>query len=239
MALPDAVRPRRPRRETVWLVGGLLVLLGVVWIALLALQTAADANKQLLADKAAEATAIGQLSSALQTTQNQLKAHGVTPKAAPPSQIIQGVPGIQGVQGIPGPIGPSGAPGPSGSPGATGKTGATGAAGAQGAQGVQGVQGQPGANSTVPGPQGQPGQDGKPGQPPAGWTNTYPDGSVETCRRAANFDPNNPYYTCTTSAPSSPPPSPSPSPSQSQTAITGSVQAKAKPKTIVVATGPK
>lgn len=239
MTLPDSVRPRRPRRETVWLLAGLLIVLVAVGMAWLALQAAADANKQLQQEKQVEATAIGQLSTALQTTQNQLKQHGVVPKAPPPSTIVQGVPGIQGIQGIPGPIGPSGAPGPSGSPGATGKTGATGPAGAQGAQGVQG---QPGANSTVPGPQGpqgQPGQDGQPGKPPAGWTNTYPDGSVETCRPAANFDPNNPWYTCTTSAPSSPPPSPSPSPSPSQSAITGSVQAKQKPKTIVVSTGPR
>lgn len=234
MTFPESVRPHKPRRETVWILAGLLIVLVAVGMAWLALQTAADANRQLQQEKASEATAIGQLSTALQTTQNQLKEHGVAPKAPPPQTIVQGVPGIQGIQGIPGPIGPSGAPGPSGSPGATGKTGATGA------QGAQGVQGEPGANSTVPGPQGaqgQPGQDGKPGQPPAGWTTTYPDGSTETCQRAANFDPNSPWYTCTvTPAPSQ---SPSPSPSPSQSAITGSVQAKPKPRQVVVSTGPK
>lgn len=45
---------------------------------------------------------------------------------------------------------------------------------------------------------------GADGQPPAGWTTTYPDGSVETCTRSGSFDPRTPTYTCTVApAPSS------------------------------------
>ncbi|HEY3482522.1 MAG TPA: hypothetical protein VGL02_26830 [Streptomyces sp.] len=49
---------------------------------------------------------------------------------------------------------------------------------------------------------------GADGQPPAGWTTTYPDGSTGTCTRVSDFDPANPRYTCTRSAPptNNPPP---------------------------------
>lgn len=237
MTIPEAIRPRRPRRETVWIGAGLLLVLLVVGVAFAALRTAEQANRQLQSEKATEASAIGQLSNALQATQNQLKQHGVKPVAPPPTAIIQGVPGIQGIPGIPGEIGPSGPPGKDGispDPNAIASAAAKLIQPVPGPSGPAGPQGEPGQNSNVPGPHGQP------GQPPAGWTTTHPDGSTETCQRAANFDPNNPWYTCTvTPGPSSPPPSPSPSPTPSQSA-TAQTQATSKPKdTAVVSTGPR
>lgn len=47
------------------------------------------------------------------------------------------------------------------------------------------------------GPAGTAGANGSDGQPPAGWTTKRLDGSTETCQRAATFDFQNPYYSCT------------------------------------------
>jgi hypothetical protein len=47
-----------------------------------------------------------------------------------------------------------------------------------------------------PGAAGPPGPSGADGQPPFAWTTSYPDGSREECRRAAEFDPAAPRYDC-------------------------------------------
>lgn len=244
MTIPETVRPRRPTRETVgWAAGVMLVLL-VVGVALLALRTAEGANRQLAQDKAAESTAIGALSTALDQTRTQLQQHGVVPKAPPPSTIIQSVPGAQGavgpagatgpqgVAGSPGPIGPTGPAGAVGKTGATGPTGATGQTGPAGVAGPAGPQGDPG-------PAGAQGPAGASGQPPAGWTYTDATGATYDCERVSNFDPAAPRYTCTpTNTGGTPAPGPSPTPSQSATAGPG--QAKPKPKaTTIVSTGPR
>lgn len=227
MTIPEAIRPRRPRRETVLIGTGLVMLLLVVGVALIALRTAEQANRQLQQDKATESTAIGQLSSALQVTQNQLKEHGLKPVAPPPRQIIEGVPGAPGVQGIPGPTGPSGAPGPSGSPGKTGATGAAGPAGIAGAQGPPGSTGASGAQ----GPAGQP------GPPPSSWTWHWTDASGVTHTYTCTEDAaGGTTYSCKETGTSSPPSSPGPTPSP----VTGPGQAKPKPKNAaVVSTGPR
>lgn len=139
----------------------------------------------------------------------QLQSHGLTPVVTPATP---------GPQGPVGPAGTAGAIGPAGPPGAPGKDGAVGPTGAPGANGTNGTDGAPGATGpagpTGPqGPQGPPGPagaEGKPGQPPSGWTTTYPDGSTETCTRAANFDPAAPQYTCTVTQPSKTPGPPIP-----------------------------
>lgn len=246
MTIPHSIRPRLPRRETVLMAIGMTVWLLAVGMALLALRSASDANQQLTSDKATEATAIGQLSTALQDTQNQLRQHGVEPTAPPPAQIVQGVPGMQGIQGIPGPAGPSGPPGgigPTGPVGATGKTGATGATGPTGATGAtgptgaQGVAGQPGQTGAT-GPAGPSGPSGANGQPPAGWTYTDPAGNTYSCTRVSNFDPSSPQYQCAQTG-SAPTPAPSPSTSPN-TVTTTAPKSQSKSRTAaVVATEPK
>jgi hypothetical protein len=238
VTVPDVVRPRQPRRETVWIGAGLVLLLLVVGIALLALRTAEQANRQLLQDKAAEATAIGQLSSALQTTQNQLKAHGVKPVAPPPTQIIQGVPGVQGLPGIPGPIGPSGPPGPSGSPGKVGPSGPAGPVGQTGAQGAAGV-GETGATGPAgsSGPAGPAGPQGETGPPPSSWTWSWTDATGVTHTYLCTEDTSGgTTYSCKETGTSTPTPAPAPS----QSATSGPGQSKTKPKSsAVVSTGPR
>lgn len=240
MTLPESVRPHKPRRETVWILAFLLIVLVAVGMAWLALQTAADANRQLQQEKASEATAIGQLSTALQTTQNQLKQHGVTPKAPPPQTIVQGVPGIQGIQGIPGQsiVGPQGPPGkdaPTPNPTAIASLAAGMVHPSPGPQGPAGPAGQPGADSTVPGPQGPAGPQGQSGPPPSSWTWSWTDSTgvthTYTCTQTAAGSTS---YSCQETGTSSPSPSPSPS----QSALLQS-QAKPKPRQIVVSTGPK
>jgi len=53
--------------------------------------------------------------------------------------------------------------------------------------------------------EGRPGADGAAGEPPFGWTTAYPDGSREDCRRADEFDPQQPRYVCAFT-PADPPP---------------------------------
>lgn len=59
---------------------------------------------------------------------------------------------------------------------------------------------------TIKGDTGPAGATGAQGPPPAGWGETYSDGSTSTCTPNPGFDPSNPQYTCSTpTAPASPP----------------------------------
>jgi hypothetical protein len=63
----------------------------------------------------------------------------------------------------------------------------------------------------IQGPPGKPGRPGTPGQPPLSWVARNPDGSIETCLRAGQFDLSHPNYVCSVaSAPArvAPPPMP-------------------------------
>lgn len=51
----------------------------------------------------------------------------------------------------------------------------------------------------IPGKPGKEGKPGIPGQPPLSWVAHNPDGSIETCLRAAQFDPSHPNYVCSVS----------------------------------------
>lgn len=121
-----------------------------------------------------------------------------TPGAAG-SAGATGAPGTPGADStVPGPVGPPGPAGPPGAPGADSTE-----------PGPQGERGEPGDDSSVPGPTGPPGPagppgadgadgtDGAPGEPPVGWVTTKGNGDVETCTRAAPFDPDAPRYECT------------------------------------------
>ena len=261
MTIPEAVRPRKPRRETLALTAGLVFLLLVVAFAVFALRAATDAQHHAQATQTADATAIAKLSTSLDQTRAQLQAHGVTPSAPPATTIVKGVPGAQGQPGasIIGPQGPPGRdgvspdptqvaalaasmvhpiPGPSGPPGVAGKDstvpGPQGPAGANSTvAGPAGPQGPPGQNSNVPGPAGAP---GAAGQPPAGWTYSDSLGNTYDCERASNFDPSAPRYTCTQTG--SPTPAPAPSPSQTSSVAPGTAATK-KARTGSVSTGPR
>lgn len=104
--------------------------------------------------------------------------------------------------GQPGAAGRTGATGPPGTPGVSGSsppclgapTRCVGPSGQDGAPGAPGKDGQDGKD-------GAPGKDGKDGSPPASWTWTWTDAlgrqRVVTCSPAAEFDPDQPRYTCT------------------------------------------
>jgi hypothetical protein len=202
----DAGKDGRAHR---WLyIGGALVLVGIAYLAwsLFAQQQqigALTVSGSITADRALRAED--------QATQlaGQVRSLGATPvvqpapaPAAPAGQ--NGIPGTNGTNGTAGLNGRDGA-----SPaclataqqcqGAAGQNGTNGKAGQPGQDGKDGQDGKPGANGTN-------GTNGKDGQPPSSWTTTYPDGSVETCSRTADFNPNAPTYTCTVQ----PPPSPTP-----------------------------
>ncbi len=97
----DVVR-RRGLWTSVWLLAVLAVLV-LVWMVtrLGAASDQLDAQRQQLG---VQNTAIAQLAAGLGTTEQQLKAHGISPSAPPPASIIAqaGPPGPQGEQG-PGP----------------------------------------------------------------------------------------------------------------------------------------
>lgn len=155
----------------------------------------------------------------------QVQSLGETPVAGPPGS--RGMPGQIGVPGPSGPPGPMGRPGETGKPGmsVTGPPGPSGAVGPAGADStVPGPTGPPGRDATgapgepgkdgAPGEPGQPGEPGAPGKdgaPPEEWTYTDSDGVRYRCRRADDFDPDNPRYQC---EPVSDPPA-QPTPNQS------------------------
>lgn len=146
----------------------------------------------------------------------QVQGLGATP--------IAGDPGSRGEVGPSGPPGPAGRDGTMPSPGPTGPRGVPGTPGANSTvPGPTGAAGRPGANSTIPGPTGAPGRngvdgrngadgsdgsdgddgadgaagaDGADGNPPTSWTYTDFKGDQHVCSRVADFDPDDPRYTC-------------------------------------------
>lgn len=233
----EPVKRHHPRWEPLLRLSVLLLfLLGCAYVVvqLLSLRATVDAQQ---AGQTADTVAIEQLSTALKTTQDQLTQHGITPKAPPPAQIVQGIPGAAG-QSIVGPAGPAGqngvspdpqaianlvlamihpVPGPAGSVGPVGPAGAAGAAGKDstvpGPAGPAGSAGKDGANGQAgkDGAQGAAGPAGPAGPAPSGWSFTAADGTVYDC---APDTAGSTHYSCT--ARQKPPPPP-PSPSQSAT----------------------
>lgn len=258
MTIPDAVRPRKPRRATLTMLGCWLGLLLVVGFAVFALRAATDAQHRAEATQSADAVAIQKLSTGLDQTRAQLQQHGVVPSAPPATTIVQGVPGAAG-QSITGPAGPAGqngvspdpaaiaqmvlamihpVPGPTGAAGPAGPAGVAGKdstvpgpegpAGAAGAAGKDGANGQDGA----PGAQGAPGATGPAGPAPSGWTFTDAAGTTYDCTPDAAGSA---HYQCT--ARQSPAPGPTPAPAPSQSATASSKQAPKK-SAVPVSTGP-
>jgi hypothetical protein len=245
VTIPDAIRPRRPRRETLFIAVALTGLLLVLGLAFWALRTAGDSERQARQSTAADATAITKLSAALEQTRNQLQAHGVTPKAPAPSTIVQSVPGAQGIPGqsIVGPAGPAGQDGTSPSLSAVASAAAALVHPSPGPSGPAGV---PGPASTVAGPAGPAGEAGSPGTPgaqgpagppPSSWTWSWTDSTGVTHTYTCTEDSDgSTSYTCTETGTSTPSPSPTPSPGQSATL--SSSQASKRNSTVVAA-GPE
>lgn len=236
MTVPVA-RSRQLRLPVaVQLTGLLLFLLGCAFIVvqLLSLKSTVDSQQ---AGQAAQSKAITQLSTALSQTRTQLQQHGITPKAPPPSTIVQGVPGASGSIGPAGASGAAGVPGVAGSPGPVGPSGSTGAVGPSGAVGPAGPAGPAGA-AGQDGANGKDGQDGAQGPAgpagpaPSGWTFTTADGTVYDC---SPDSPGSTHYQCTAESGTGP----QPSPSQPQPSGTAANAAYLKRSTVVVSTGPR
>jgi hypothetical protein len=205
VTIPDAVKPRRPRRTTLAAAAGWVAALVLAAFVALVLHSVQDSNRRLADGQSAQATVISRLSDGLDTTRKQLQQHGVTPSAPPAKTIVGDVPGVPGAAGEQGVPGAAGSPGASGSPGKPGADSTVpGPAGAPGADstvpGPQGPQGVPGADSTVPGPKGdqgvagQDGTDGKDGRDgqncPDGYSLQTPpdDPDALECRRTGAPD---------------------------------------------------
>lgn len=221
----NALRVRGPRAAIALL--ALFLVAIVVWMVL-RLGAASTQLDTLRAQVSTQSETVAQLSAGLTTTEEQLRAHGVTPSAPPPAQIIEGVagpagaPGAQGAagpQGSAGAVGPAGAvgsAGAAGSPGGVGPSGAPGSPGAQGAVGAAGAAGPPGPQGAAgpAGPAGAQGPQGQSGPPPSGWSWTDASGTTYDC--ALDSQTPGPHYTCTARA------APSPSPSNTPTTPTPS-----------------
>jgi len=185
----------------------LLVLGGAVVLVWLRINAEAHRADALEAEANRRGDAVTTLASDVRVLRAQIKAKGGTPAAPDPSRAVDNLPDRAKVPvPIPGPAGPTGATGPRGRQGVPGQAAPTitpspGAPGASGQPGQPGRDGKDGAN-------GADGRDGAPGQPPVSWTWQYA-GVTYTCRRADDFDPDNPRYTCPSDSPS---PSPSDSP---------------------------
>lgn len=227
-----------PRRDARLLLLALLFVGGCIYvvISLVTLRESLDSERR---SQAADSAAITQLSSALTTTRTQLQQHGVTPKAPPPTEIIQGLPGAQGPAGqsIVGPEGPPGKDAPTPNPTAIASLAASMVHPSPGPAGPAGPAGQPGANSNVPGPQGPQGQTGP---APSLWTWAWTDPAGTTHTYLCTEDTaGGTTYSCKETGTTPPSPAPTPSPSPSQSAVSGPGQAKTKPKHAVVSTGPR
>lgn len=194
----DAGRDGRAHR---WLyIGGLLVLAGIAVLAwsLFSQQQEIGALRQSGEFAAVQA---GKLA-------DQVRSLGATPVVQPAAPAATGATGATGAAGINGVNGTPGVPGKDGqSPPCLATTqqcqGTNGTPGTNGLPGTNGVDGKNGTNGKdgQDGKNGADGTNGKDGQPPFSWTTTYPDGSTQTCTRAAGFDPATPKYTCTTQPP--------------------------------------
>lgn len=197
---PAAHDARDGRSHLIIYAAGAAVVAGIIGLALLWWGQHGQIT-QLRADGNTTASQAQQLA-------NQVRSLGGTPvvePASPGPQGPQGLPGSNGATGSTGQTGAQGVPGQKGDKGDTGAAGTNGSNGQNGNDGKTGPSGEPGATGAqgpagaqgATGPAGPAGADGEPGQPPSGWTTTYPDGSTETCQRAANFDPASPQYECT------------------------------------------
>lgn len=196
---PAAHDARDSRSHLIIYAAGAAVVAGIIGLALLWWGQHGQIT-QLRADGNTTASQAQQLA-------NQVRSLGGTPVVEPASPGPSGPVGANGTNGTNGTNGRDGRDGQSppclstpqqcqGVNGANGQNGVDGKDGQAGTNGKDGVNGKDGANGKD-GLNGQPGIDGKDGQPPSGWTTTYPDGSTETCQRAANFDPASPQYECT------------------------------------------
>lgn len=196
---PAAHDARDGRSHLIIYAAGAAVVAGIIGLALLWWGQHGQIT-QLRADGNTTASQAQQLA-------NQVRSLGGTPVVEPASPGPSGPVGANGTNGTNGTNGRDGRDGQSppclstpqqcqGVNGANGQNGVDGKDGQAGTNGKDGVNGKDGANGKD-GLNGQPGIDGKDGQPPSGWTTTYPDGSTETCQRAANFDPASPQYECT------------------------------------------
>lgn len=83
--MSPALTPHQRAGRIVAVVAVLLIALYVVW-----------GFQRLQSQNASRDRAITALSGSLATTEQQLKAHGISPSAAPPAQVIQGATGAQG-----------------------------------------------------------------------------------------------------------------------------------------------
>lgn len=130
----------------------------------------------------------------------QVQGLGEKPVAGPPGSRGEAGQSVVGPSGPPGPMGPAGPVGPSGKPAPTitGPAGPTGPPGRDSTvPGPTGPAGPAGQDATgAPGEDGTDGADGEDGSPPSEWTYTDADGTTYRCRRADDFDPDDPRYTC-------------------------------------------
>ncbi|MEU1275348.1 collagen-like protein [Streptomyces sp. NPDC005799] len=182
----------------------LLVLGGAVVLVWLRITTEAHRADALEAEANRRGEAVTTLASDVRVLRAQITARGGTPAAPDPSRAVDNLPDRAKVPvPIPGPTGATGPRGPRGLPGQAAPT-ITPSPGASGASGAPGEAGAPGKDGT----NGTDGKDGAPGQPPVSWTWQY-GGVTYTCRRADDFAPDNPRYTCLSDSPS---PTPSDTP---------------------------
>lgn len=203
------------RRWLLYIAAALLFLGGAVAVVWLRVDKAAAHADELAREANLRGDAVSTLAGDVRKLRAQLEAKGETPKAPDPSKAVKNLKDRAEVPvPIPGPPGPPGPPGASGKPAPTitpspGPSGASGAPGEPGAT-VTGPPGPPGADGAdgQDGKDGTDGRDGTNGQPPSSWTFTYA-GTTYTCRRADDFDPDAPRYTCDPEQPANPSPSPS------------------------------
>lgn len=168
----------------------LLLMMGIVTLAVLALWVQSLAHELRVSNDARDALA------------RQVQGLGAKPVAGPPGsrgapgESITGPPGPTGPTGPPGPTGPTGKPGPKGDTGKTGTsaTGSPGVNGVDGQPGPAGVQGAPGPAGPQgeQGPSGPAGEQGPPGPScPEGYSLQTPsyDPDALTCRRDSTPGP--------------------------------------------------
>lgn len=229
--MTEPSRRRIPRPSTLLGVGLWAAMLLIAGFIAFTLNAVEASNHRLQQKQATQETVISKLATGLDTTRQQLKAHGVKPSAPAASSIVRGV---QGIPGVPGPAGPSGSPGsagspgPSGAPGAPGRNGSNGSPGANGAtgragpSGAPGAQGSPGPASTVAGPagpagpqgprgdtgpqgpKGDTGDQGPAGPPPSSLTFTYTDELGKSTTYNCTLDSGTTHMSCTAESSSGP-----------------------------------
>ncbi|HET6636442.1 MAG TPA: collagen-like protein [Streptomyces sp.] len=207
-----AERALARRWRPLLLVCVLVALAGAVVLVWARVDRASDRAAQLAEEADLRGTAVSTLATDVRRLRAQITSDGATPSAPDPAKAVEDLPARAEVPvPIPGPQGPRGPKGEQGEPGSPAPTitpspGPPGPSGPPGAT-VTGPPGPPGQDGTD-GKDGTDGRDGKDGQPPTSWTFTY-QGTSYTCRRAADFDPQAPRYTCDPDEPADPSQSPS------------------------------